>query len=188
VYFREPSGILFEIATVGPGFTINESVEELGTKLQLPERYEPSRREIEAILPDINGSKPKNEKLTYDHKFVKGLSDKTFILFHGTGGDENDLIPLALRLDKDMNILSIRGKENENGLLRFFKGFEDGTFDQDDIKKRVGEIREFIIEASKFYGFDLEKSIALGFSNGANMITAILQVYGEVFGSGGFFL
>jgi glyoxalase family protein len=53
IYFREPGGILFEIATDGPGFTIDEPVEGLGETLKLPPQYEAQRREIERVLPPI---------------------------------------------------------------------------------------------------------------------------------------
>lgn len=54
LYFREPGGVLFEIATDNPGFTVDESLEELGSNLKLPAQYENIRAEIEGILPKIN--------------------------------------------------------------------------------------------------------------------------------------
>jgi glyoxalase family protein len=54
IYFREPSGILFEIATDGPGFAIDEPAETLGESLRLPAQYEKARRQLEAILPPIH--------------------------------------------------------------------------------------------------------------------------------------
>lgn len=53
LYFREPGGVLFEIATDNPGFATDETVEELGTKLQLPEKYKADRTQIEKALPEI---------------------------------------------------------------------------------------------------------------------------------------
>jgi glyoxalase family protein len=53
IYFREPGGVLFEIATDSPGFTIDESPEELGTSLKLPPRYEAQRSLLEDTLPKI---------------------------------------------------------------------------------------------------------------------------------------
>lgn len=50
IYFREPGGVLFEVATEGPGFTVDEAPEALGSALQLPPRYEPDRIQIEKIL------------------------------------------------------------------------------------------------------------------------------------------
>ncbi|WP_316794327.1 ring-cleaving dioxygenase [Pedobacter frigoris] len=54
LYFREPGGVLFEIATDNPGFTVDETLDELGTNLKLPAQYESRRNEIEGILPKIN--------------------------------------------------------------------------------------------------------------------------------------
>ena len=53
LYFREPGGVLFEIATDNPGFGIDEPLDELGTHLLLPPQYEPQRDKIEAILPKL---------------------------------------------------------------------------------------------------------------------------------------
>ncbi|SHM48097.1 glyoxalase family protein [Chitinophaga jiangningensis] len=51
LYFREPGGVLFEIATDNPGFTVDEPLNELGQGLRLPKQYEPHRKEIEGVLP-----------------------------------------------------------------------------------------------------------------------------------------
>jgi glyoxalase family protein len=53
IYYREPGGVLFEIATDQPGFAIDEPVDTLGTRLSLPPRLEPHRTEIEAALPPL---------------------------------------------------------------------------------------------------------------------------------------
>jgi glyoxalase family protein len=53
IYFREPGGVLFEIATDPPGFTFDESLEELGTHLRLPPQHEPVRDQIERIILPI---------------------------------------------------------------------------------------------------------------------------------------
>ena len=53
IYFREPGGVLFEIATDAPGFAVDESVEKLGSTLKLPQQYEPLRRELEQYLPKL---------------------------------------------------------------------------------------------------------------------------------------
>jgi len=53
IYFREPGGVLFEIATSGPGFTVDEPAESLGTNLKLPQMYESLRERIERSLPPL---------------------------------------------------------------------------------------------------------------------------------------
>ena len=54
IYFREPGGVLFEIATDPLGFTADEPLDELGTALKLPAMYEPRRLEIKKALPALN--------------------------------------------------------------------------------------------------------------------------------------
>ena len=51
IYYREPGGVLFEIATDNPGFAVDETPDKLGTKLMLPAQYEPLRAEIDQIIP-----------------------------------------------------------------------------------------------------------------------------------------
>lgn len=54
LYFREPGGVLFELATENPGFDRDEPLNELGTHLKLPKQYEPARKEIEKVLPKLD--------------------------------------------------------------------------------------------------------------------------------------
>jgi glyoxalase family protein len=54
LYFREPGGVLFEIATDNPGFTVDEPLNELGTNLKLPAQYEGMREKIEGVLPNLS--------------------------------------------------------------------------------------------------------------------------------------
>jgi glyoxalase family protein len=53
IYFREPSGVLFEIATMGPGFAVDEDLATLGEKVALPPQFEPHREQIEANLRPV---------------------------------------------------------------------------------------------------------------------------------------
>ncbi|WP_292010657.1 ring-cleaving dioxygenase [Chryseobacterium sp.] len=54
LYFREPGGVLFEIATDNPGFTVDEPLHELGSSLKLPKQYEGVREKIEGVLPNLS--------------------------------------------------------------------------------------------------------------------------------------
>jgi glyoxalase family protein len=62
VYFREPGGVLFELATDPPGFAIDEPAERLGETLKLPPWLEPHRKEIERVLPSIQLPQPQEQK------------------------------------------------------------------------------------------------------------------------------
>lgn len=115
------------------------------------------------------------------HVYKEGKSGETFVVFHGTGGDENDLIPVAQMVNPDANILSLRGNVSEQGMLRFFRRLSEGVFDEADILFRAKEIVEFIEESVREHHLDPEQLTALGYSNGANIIAAILLLHGSVF-------
>ena len=115
---------------------------------------------------------------------TEGKTFTTFLLLHGTGGNEQDLIPLAYELDKKAAILSPRGKVLENGITpRFFRRLAEGVFDLEDLKFRANELADFVNDASKTYGFDLQHTIAVGYSNGANIAASILLLRPEILSS-----
>jgi glyoxalase family protein len=58
IYFREPSGVLFEIASIGPGFTTDEPLESLGEHLSLPPRFEALRAQLEPVLTPLPNPRP----------------------------------------------------------------------------------------------------------------------------------
>ncbi|PNZ59854.1 carboxylesterase [Staphylococcus condimenti] len=110
------------------------------------------------------------------HIFRKGKDNNqpTFIMFHGTGGDETDLIPVALRLNPDYNVLSVKGNVSEGGMARFFKRVGEGQYDWEDLAERSDELNAFLKEAAEHYNFDLDKAVLVGFSNGSNMAINLL--------------
>ncbi|HLS09123.1 alpha/beta hydrolase [Lentibacillus sp.] len=113
------------------------------------------------------------------HIFQKGndQTKPTLLLLHGTGGTEQDLLPLAGEIDKDANVLSVRGNVSENGMPRFFKRLAEGVFDEEDLIARTEELNEFLDEAAEEHGFDRENVVAIGYSNGANIAGSLLFHY-----------
>jgi predicted esterase len=124
--------------------------------------------------------RPGAEDLAFIHRFEKGAGDPTLLLLHGTGGDENDLIPVGKQLAPRANLLSPRGQVLENGMPRFFERLAVGVFNEADLKQRAGELGQFVRAASARYGFDPGRVYALGFSNGANMAAATLLLDGAL--------
>jgi len=98
----------------------------------------------------------------------------TLLLLHGTGGNEHDLVPLAESLAPGAAVLSPRGKVLERGMPRFFRRLAEGVFDLDDLRFRTHELAEFVGAASRHYGFDRARVVAVGFSNGANVAASTL--------------
>ena len=110
------------------------------------------------------------------HIFKPGTNPNkpVLLLLHGTGGNENDLLPLADIVDPEASILSVRGNVSENGMPRFFRRLAEGVFDEEDLIFRTNELNRFLDEASTTYAFDRQNIIAIGYSNGANIATSLL--------------
>jgi phospholipase/carboxylesterase len=114
------------------------------------------------------------------HEFVPGISNRTVLLLHGTGGNEHDLIPLGRELDPNAALLSPRGKILENGMPRFFRRLAEGVFDVEDLKQRTNELADFIAAAAKHYKLAADQIVAVGYSNGANIAASMLLLRPEI--------
>ncbi len=119
------------------------------------------------------------ESLGFVHRFVPAETPDapTLLLFHGTGGDENDLLPVGRMLDERAALLSPRGKVLEYGMSRFFRRLAEGVFDHEDLVNRTHELAEFVERAVNEYGIDPRRLFAVGFSNGANVAASLLLTY-----------
>lgn len=113
------------------------------------------------------------------HIFQQGNdpSRPTLLLLHGTGGTEQDLLPLAEKIDPEANVLSVRGNVTENGMPRFFRRLGEGVFDEEDLIFRTKELGEFLDEAAQEHHFDRNNIVAVGYSNGANIAASLLFHY-----------
>ena len=110
------------------------------------------------------------------HRFEPGKTSRTLLLLHGTGGTEDDMVPLGRRIDPDAALLSPRGKVFENGAARFFRRFAEGVFDEEDVIRRSHELAQFVEDAAAEYRIDMSQLVAVGYSNGANVAAAMLLV------------
>jgi phospholipase/carboxylesterase len=118
-------------------------------------------------------------RLAFTHTFTPGAdpaakSERTLLLLHGTGGNEHDLVPLGRTLAPGANLLSPRGSVLENGMPRFFRRLAEGVFDEADLRRRAADLADFVAEAAERYGFDPARVTAVGYSNGANIASAVL--------------
>ena len=120
------------------------------------------------------------EALGFVHRYVPPATDgpaaggTTLLLLHGTGGDENDLLPLGRLLLPGAGMLSPRGKVLERGAHRFFRRLAEGVFDQEDLARRTDELADFVRAAAETYELDRDGIVAVGFSNGANIAASLL--------------
>jgi predicted esterase len=114
--------------------------------------------------------------MDFIHRFIpaESKSPRVLLLLHGTGGDENDMVPLGRDLDPSAALLSLRGNVLENGMPRFFRRLAEGVFDEEDVVRRANELADFIPAAAAEYAFDPATLTALGYSNGANIAAATM--------------
>ena len=109
----------------------------------------------------------------YHYREGKGVDDNVplLLVFHGTGGDENQFFDLAGELLPGARIVAPRGDVSEGGALRYFRRTGEGVYDMDDLAVRVAQMIAFV-EARKAEGTP-QRVVGLGYSNGANILAAV---------------
>jgi phospholipase/carboxylesterase len=182
LYVREPGGTLIEFATDGPGFTVDEPVETLGTTLFVPPDAQGESDDIRVVLPQF--ALPGEERIIYRdlpfiHRFHQpaDADGSVIVLLHGSGGNETDLMPFARRIAPRATLLGLRGRSTEEGTSRWFRRRSERAFDQDDIRFEAGALAAFMEEARTAYALAPERIAFLGYSNGANLLAAAMQLH-----------
>jgi phospholipase/carboxylesterase len=120
-----------------------------------------------------------DDPLRRPHVWLPGSTLPPLLLLHGTGGDEHDLLGLRQHLAPDAPVLSPRGTVSEQGMARFFRRRREGVFDEDDLRFRADELAAFLTAAEHKYDVTPDSWLAVGFSNGANMASALLLRHPE---------
>ena len=124
--------------------------------------------------------------LGFIHRFVPATRAglPTLLLLHGTGGNEDDLLPLGAQLLPGAALLSPRGQVLEHGMPRFFRRLAEGVFDLDDLRVRTHELADFVDAARRTYDLGAVAAVAVGLSNGANIAAAIMLLRPGTLGGG----
>lgn len=118
---------------------------------------------------------------TFTYRFVPAeKSRRTLLVLHGTGGNENDLLPVGRMLDPESALLSPRGKVLENGAPRFFRRLREGVFDEKDVILRANELADFVAAVVEEEKLDALNIVAVGYSNGANIASAMMLLRPEI--------
>ena len=119
--------------------------------------------------------------LSYTHKYEPATQagSPPLLLLHGTGGNENDLLPVGRQLAPGSALLSPRGDVSENGLPRFFRRLAEGVFDLKEVAQRTQALADFLAAAATRSGYDAGQLTALGYSNGDNIAASLLLLRPE---------
>lgn len=186
-YVREPGGTLIEMATDGPGMTVDEPLEKLGETLFIPPHFMSNEQDLRVALPQFG--MPGEERIVYRdlpfvHRFYvpEDPDGTTLVLLHGSGGSETSLMPLAHRANPRATLLGIRGRSTEEGIARWFRrsnptDITKTTFDQKDIVSEAEAFAAFVQGARNVYGLDPDYIKVIAHSNGANFYAAFASLY-----------
>ncbi|MCC2610503.1 VOC family protein [Neorhizobium petrolearium] len=182
LYVREPGGTLIELASDGPGFTTDETVETLGTRLFIPKHFNADHDALRVMLPQFG--LPGEERVIYrDLPFVHRIhmperwDGSTLVLLHGTGANETSMLPFGRKVAPNAMLIGIRGRSTDEGYPRFFRRFDQVTFDQKEIFSETEAFVAFVEELAPAYGVDPSRTAFVGYSNGGNMIGAVMQLH-----------
>lgn len=185
LYVREPGGTLIELASDGPGFATDETLETLGTTLFVPKHFRLPESEVVPMLPQFG--LPGEPRIIYrDLPFVHRINEaddpdgSTLILLHGSGGTELDLLSFGRAVAPRATLIGVRGRSTEEESLRFFRRFSETSFDQADIASEAEAFAAFVEGAVTAYGLDTGRITFVGYSNGANMLAAVLRLQPDV--------
>jgi phospholipase/carboxylesterase len=111
--------------------------------------------------------------MTYHFAEVSASSGSPLLLlFHGTGGNENDLIALGRDLMPGAHLIAPRGDVSEGGAIRFFKRTGEGVYDMADFARATEKMGRFVAEQAE--RLKPPSVAALGYSNGANVLASVL--------------
>lgn len=183
LYVTDPTGILLEYASDGPGFTVDEAETDLGKTLFVPETNATRAEDLRVPLPQFalpgEPRRPRRD-LPFVHRFwePQDPDGSVLLLLHGTGGNEASLMPLAHRIAPRATLLGLRGRATEEGTTRWFSRLPDLMgFDQDDIASEAAAFAAFVERAMSAYGLDPERLTVLGYSNGANFAAAAMALH-----------
>jgi predicted esterase len=119
-----------------------------------------------ALLPD--------SPFTYRYEPAAAAGFPAVLALHGTGGDENDLIPIVRMMAPGAAVISPRGNVLEQGMPRFFRRLAEGVFDEEDLARRTIELGDFLVAAARHHALDPARIVAVGYSNGANIAASLL--------------
>lgn len=115
----------------------------------------------------------------FTYEALPSSSDRVLFLLHGTGADQFDLLPLVQHLQSEFQIVSLLGNVREGDMPRFFARFPSGKFDEESILSEAKKLKGFVTYWCHTHNSGVEDAAFVGYSNGANMITALTRLYPE---------
>lgn len=120
-----------------------------------------------------------HDNLTFRYRLYRpeNASAQTIVLLHGSGANETSLVPLARKINPRATLLAVRGRVVQEGSNRWYKRITPVSFDQTDIRAEADAFVDFISKASSTYDIDMTRTVFLGYSNGANLLSSVMLLH-----------
>jgi len=119
-----------------------------------------------------------NEKheLSFAYRLLRPSSpdSRILVLLHGSGVDENSLVPFAAEIAPEATVLTVRGRVPQDDGWRWYERITPTRFDQESVRSEAEAFADFMTEAARLHGLDLRQTVFLGYSNGANLISSMM--------------
>jgi phospholipase/carboxylesterase len=114
--------------------------------------------------------------LSFPYRLIRPSSPdaRTLVLLHGSGVDENSLVPFAGEMAPHATILTVRGRVPQDDGWRWYERITPTRFDQESVRSEALAFADFISEAARLHALDLRQTTFLGYSNGANLISSMM--------------
>lgn len=106
-----------------------------------------------------------------------GQPSLTLVLLHGSGADETTLVPLAREIAPGALLLAVRGRIVQDGGPRWFARVTPTRFVQESVRAEASAFADFVESAAEALRFDLSRTVFLGYSNGANLVTSVMLLH-----------
>ncbi|MBA8880588.1 alpha/beta hydrolase [Phyllobacterium myrsinacearum] len=132
------------------------------------------------ILPQ--GESALRDDLAFKYRIYRpeDPNGDTMVLLHGSGQDETSLVSLATKIAPNALLLAVRGRIVQDGTSRWYRRLTPVSFDQKDIHFEAKAFAGFLKQATEKYKIDLKRTTYLGYSNGANLVGAVMMLYPDM--------
>jgi phospholipase/carboxylesterase len=132
------------------------------------------------LLPEGEGSLHEDLAFKYRIYHPDASNGDTLVLLHGSGQDETSLVSFGAKIAPNAVLLAVRGRVVQDGSNRWYRRLTPVSFDQQDIRSEAKAFAEFLKQVTLQYKLDPKRTTFLGYSNGANLVNAVMMLYPDL--------
>ena len=132
------------------------------------------------ILPQSDGALKEDLAFKYRLYRPQTANGDMLVLLHGSGQDETSLVSFGSKIAPNALLLAVRGRVVQDGSNRWYRRLTPVSFDQKDIRSEAKAFADFFSKVTQQYKIDPKRTTFLGYSNGANLVNALMMLYPDL--------